>query len=138
MSMLDDQQVLGLVERHFVGPFVWGRSDCAQAACAAFRELWGVDPLASIRRYDSEFGALRQISENGGEAFVDVVFARAGLVRCAARPGAIGVLPSADARIKWAMALCLTPLTCVTKCRAGGLSLRPARDAMFWSVSWAL
>lgn len=57
-----------LLERHFGGEFRWGVRDCSTAACDAFAELWGVDPLAPHRdRYRTRAEAKALIAEHGGE-----------------------------------------------------------------------
>ena len=56
-----------LLARHFGGEFRWGRKDCCTAACDAFAELWGIDPMASLRgRYRTRREALALIAEHGG------------------------------------------------------------------------
>lgn len=46
-------------------PFAYGSHDCCQFAAGAVTEITGTNPAAAWE-YDSEFGALRLITEAGG------------------------------------------------------------------------
>jgi hypothetical protein len=46
MARVTVSEALG---RHFLRGWKWGEADCCTSACNAFRDLWGVDPMAPIR-----------------------------------------------------------------------------------------
>jgi hypothetical protein len=91
-------------------PFEWGFNDCALFAADAVQAMTGEDPAPDLRGYDSEFGAIRTMKENGwagveetleavcnrsGFYDVPVAFARRGdvlLLECALNGHAAGVV----------------------------------------------
>lgn len=79
------------------GSFVWGQSDCCTCVCDIFAALHGVDPMTPLRgRYNSQFGAYRQIKMWGGWVRMFTELAkRSGLTLAGDRHGA-GWLGLAD------------------------------------------
>jgi hypothetical protein len=78
--------------RHMAGRFDWRRANCCGGACAAFAELWGIDPMADLRPLITGSRAARRIVRTAG-GLARLVADRAGrfgLVASAA-PGALAV-----------------------------------------------
>lgn len=61
-----------VLEHHRSLPFTWGTSDCA-LAFDVVRAITGFDPIANIRGYSSETGALLNLRRDGYEATLDLV-----------------------------------------------------------------
>ncbi|CUH66805.1 hypothetical protein TG4357_02649 [Thalassovita gelatinovora] len=90
------------------GGFVWGRSDCCHAACAAFCQLWSVNPMRAVPSYDSALSAALYVRRNGGaRACIGRHMEDAGLVISASLPGVLGLLSVPGDCWTWALGLCL-------------------------------
>jgi hypothetical protein len=114
----------------FDGPVVWGRSDCAAAACAVFARLTGINPMAGLR-YATEANAARLVARMGGwEAMCAALAARSGLRATQARPGALGLLRP---EIGAGLAICVGALW--AKRIDGGYRLLPGEciKARWWA-----
>lgn len=65
--MVTPEAALAAARKHMGGPFTWAAADCASAACNAWAELWGRDPMAHLRgAYVGPISALRHIRRAGG------------------------------------------------------------------------
>jgi hypothetical protein len=106
-------EVLAAVERVMLRPWDWSCDHhCLGDASDVFRALWGVDPMAQLRGEARTFGAARRIIMGfGGMArLAETVFPAAGLARCDAAPGAIGIGPSGGSLFGGLAALvCIKP-----------------------------
>ena len=67
---------------HMAGAFDWNRRDCLRGPVRAFRDLWGVDPLAGAELdYSGPVSALRLARRFGGyEAWCRHHLTRNGLM----------------------------------------------------------
>ena len=95
--MVTAEAALEAVERALDGPRAVGRCDCVTAACDAFAEMFGIDPIATWRgRWSSDADAAAILAAEGGPVRLAVgAFLDAGLVRRApadARPGDLALL----------------------------------------------
>ncbi|MFB9223251.1 DUF6950 family protein [Paracoccus cavernae] len=99
-------QVFAAVERVMARPFAWGPCDCSSAACDVFAALWGFDPMARVRGYQGERGALRLMRESGGmNGLAATLAAEAGL-----RDGhAAGGLALVGIEGRASLAICIHP-----------------------------
>lgn len=91
-------------------PFVWGRCDCATAACDVYAALHGIDPLRAFRgAYRSRAEAEAFAAGHGGMA---ALFARlmtaSGAVQRDPLPGDLALTPEGSFAYQ-AVLVCVAP-----------------------------
>lgn len=103
--MTPDQAMSAVLDR-MAGPFIWGQSDCCTSASDVFCDLFGIDPMASLRgHYTTEAGAMTIIRANGGwRGMTRRCAAQAGLVDGRGAAGEIGLLKLPD---RFVLAACV-------------------------------
>jgi hypothetical protein len=71
---------MAAAERAMLRPFAWGAADCCTAACGAFADLHGFDPMADWRGYRTAREALRNLGPDP-VGTIRMTLERAGLTR---------------------------------------------------------
>ncbi|GGX63330.1 hypothetical protein GCM10007385_35580 [Tateyamaria omphalii] len=139
---LTAETVMEAVHKTMEGPFVRGVSDCCTAACQAFGEVWGEDPLGPVE-YRTAIGAARFLLPYGGiDGCAKAIAARAGLVLGDAAPGALGVIrhqaaATSDPELSrgWVMGICVDGRTWAIKGEHGFILAE--FDLQGWRPKWA-
>jgi hypothetical protein len=97
MAGVTPAAVLASVERIMQRPWDWRRDwNCLGDAADVFRSLWGVDPVPGLRGLSQTYGGARRLVRGAGgmAALVERECRTSGLAKCAAVPGAIGMVPT--------------------------------------------
>lgn len=110
------ERVVDAVVREMAGPMDLRRANCTWPVAAVFQSLWGVDLLAGWPAEADRLAVRRMRTEGGFEASVRFAVVRAGLVRRAEHPGALGLVRSARRPIP---AICIQPCQWAAKTKEG-------------------
>ena len=95
---------MAAAERAMLRPFAWGAADCCTAACAAFADLHGFDPMAPWHGYSTARDAARNLGRDP-VATIRTTLTRAGLVE----GRAIGGIGLTQYRGRPSLLLCVGP-----------------------------
>ena len=94
-------------------------SDCWRSASAAFKDLFGVDPMGP-HSYATLSEAKRVIREGGGrDAYCAMLARRAGLVEAEPAAGLIGIVKTGGHEFNWSGGICIRPDLWAVKSKAG-------------------
>lgn len=130
MAGVTPQKALAAANIAMQGPFEWGERDCCTAACAAFAELWGVDPMDGFPRYSDMRGAVRFLDRFGGrDGCPDFMADSCGLVASDFRPGAICAAKVTPRR--WALGVCISDGLVAFK-GGDGVTFKVVDNGKFW------
>lgn len=110
--------------------WVWGESDCAASACAAFARLFGVDPLAPLRGLYRTAGEAAAAQGPDWPAVCAAMAEAAGLVEGPEQTGALGLIPHPNGA---SVAICIRPGLWAAK-TLGGLAEVRVEAERCWSL----
>ena len=97
MAGISPQEALNAARHHMRHPFAWGLGSDCTAACVAFEELHGKDPLQGCKaNYETALGAARILKRAGG--YLEWCNATFDLISVdEPQCGDLSLIPSADA-----------------------------------------
>jgi hypothetical protein len=118
-QIISADAAMAAAERAMLRPFAWGVADCCTAACGAFAELHGFDPMAHWRGYRTAREAHRNLGRDPVGTIRETL-ERAGLVEGTAI-GGIGLTLHKD---RPSLLLCVGPNRWAGKTQNGLAILR--------------
>lgn len=68
-----ERAFVDVMERHLAERFAWGVSDCLIVPADLCLGMTGVDPMKGLRRYTTEFGALKVLAKIGCTSVEDAL-----------------------------------------------------------------